>query len=883
MSDTPKTIYLKDYTAPAYLVESIDLEFNLGEQQTEVTSRIRFHKNHDGAQPLVLDGQELTLQWLKLDGIALTADDYRIDGEALTIFHVPEQFVLEVCTVIYPQNNTSLEGLYRSSGNFCTQCEAEGFRKITYYPDRPDVMASFSTTIIADQGRYPVLLSNGNLVESKELAGGRHMARWVDPHKKPCYLFALVAGNLQCIEDTFVTSSGREVALKVYVEAHNIDQCDHAMRSLKRAMKWDEEVYGREYDLDIYMIVAVDDFNMGAMENKGLNVFNSKYVLARPDTATDTDFINIEAVVGHEYFHNWSGNRVTCRDWFQLSLKEGFTVFRDQEFTADMFSRAVKRIDDVNQLRSLQFVEDAGPMAHPVRPASYVEINNFYTLTVYEKGAEVVRMIHTLVGADGFRKGCDLYFERHDGQAVTTEDFVAAMETANGIDLTQFKRWYAQAGTPKLDCSGEYDAAAQQYRLTVRQSCAPSPGQPEKQPYHIPLAVGLLNRAGAEMALTIDGQRYADTTAVLHVTAAEQTFVFDHVSEAPLPSLLRHFSAPVTLTFDYRDEELAFLMANDSDGFNRWDAGQRLAVRVIQALVAQAGSGQAFDLDATGSSGAALIKAYEALLSQDHADANLYAEALRLPKESYLGGFFDVVDPVAIADARWYLMQQIGQRFQAQLAALYQHTPAADVFAVEALDVGRRAVRNTALAYLMAADADQYGERCYQQFAQANNMTDSLSALAALVNSPNALKETALAEFYTRWQREALVVDKWFTLQATARGADTLQRVQALRQHAAFSIKNPNRLRSLVGAFAQGNPAVFHQADGTGYRFLADHVIELNTLNPQIAARLLSPLIQWRRYDASRQALMQAELQRILDTPHLSKDVFEIASKGLAK
>ena len=574
MSSTAlKTIYLKEYTPPPFVIDRVKLHFELGEEQTVVTTAMTMRRDGGGDGTLRLDGRHLQLSLVKLDGRVLTAEQYEVDEESLTIPVVPDSFVLEIQTLIKPQENTSLDGLYKSSGNFCTQCEAQGFRKITYYLDRPDVMTLFTTTIVADKAKYPVLLSNGNLVTQSELGDGRHSATWQDPFKKPCYLFALVAGQLEFIEDSFITMSGRQVALRIYVERHNLDKCDHAMQSLKRAMRWDEQVYGREYDLDIYMIVAVDDFNMGAMENKGLNVFNSKYVLARPDTATDADFIGIESVIAHEYFHNWSGNRVTCRDWFQLSLKEGFTVFRDQEFTSDLFSRAVKRIDDVNRLRSYQFAEDGGPMSHPVRPESYVEINNFYTLTVYEKGAEVVRMISHLVGAAGFRKGSDLYFERHDGQAVTTEDFVQAMEDANGIDLTQFKRWYGQSGTPHLDCSSEYDAAAQRLTLTIRQSCPPTPGQATKLPFHIPVEIGLLAPDGADYPLQLAGEAAAmGTSRVLECKDEVQSFQFINVAHPPVPSLLRQFSAPVKLNYPYSSEELAFLMAHDSDPFNRWNA-----------------------------------------------------------------------------------------------------------------------------------------------------------------------------------------------------------------------------------------------------------------------------------------------------------------------
>jgi len=883
MSKQPQTIYLKDYKPVPFEVESLDLYFNLDEEETIVAALMKLRATSD-ERSLRLDGsKDLQLVSLQIDGEEVPKALYEIDveNESLTINDVPDSFELEVVTRIQPQLNTSLNGLYKSSGNFCTQCEAEGFRNITYYLDRPDVMTLFTTTIEGDKETYPVMLSNGNMVDSGELEDGRHYVKWEDPFKKPCYLFALVAGKLERIEDSFTTVSGRDVKLQIFVEKHNIDKCDHAMASLKRSMKWDEEVFGREYDLDIYMIVAVDDFNMGAMENKGLNVFNSKYVLARPDTATDTDFINIEAVIGHEYFHNWSGNRVTCRDWFQLSLKEGFTVFRDQEFTSDMFSRTVKRIDDVNRLRSYQFVEDAGPMAHPVRPASYVEINNFYTLTVYEKGAEVVRMIHTLLGQELFRKGCDLYFERHDGQAVTTDDFVAAMETVSGMDLTQFKRWYDQAGTPALDCESSYDAASRTYTLTVKQSCPPSPGQETKEPYHIPFAMGLLGVDGEPLTLVVNGENLG-TDAMLHLKSVEETFVFENVEAEPVPSLLRQFSAPVKLNYNYSTDQLAFLMANDSDGFNRWEAGQRLALQIILDLIEQHKLGNPFDIEPVGDLYSPYAKAFAKLLQEQSDDLNFQAAALQLPSANYIGEALSVIDPVAITEARNFLKQTLAAEYRDELQTVYDANADEGEFSVDAVAVGRRAMKNLCLSYLASLADDDAVDLIIDQIENAITMTDVMAGMSGLIHIDCPERELAINAFYEKWQGDALVVDKWLTLQAMSHLPDTLAQVKGLMSHPAFNIKNPNKARALISGFVSGNPYRFHDESGAGYEFLADRIIELDKMNPQIAARMVAPLIQWRRYDEVRQAKMKAQLQRILDLPGLSKDSYEVVSKGLA-
>ncbi|MNO82249.1 Aminopeptidase N [compost metagenome] len=742
-------------------------------------------------------------------------------------------------------------------------------------------MSTFTTTVIAEQHRYPVLLSNGNPIGSGPADDGRHWATWEDPFMKPAYLFALVAGDLWCVEDSFTRQSGREVTLRIYVEPENIDKCDHAMVSLKKSMRWDEEVYGREYDLDIFMIVAVNDFNMGAMENKGLNIFNSSCVLARAETATDAAHQRVEGVVAHEYFHNWSGNRVTCRDWFQLSLKEGFTVFRDAEFSADMNSRTVKRIEDVAYLRTHQFAEDAGPMAHPVRPDSFIEISNFYTLTVYEKGAEVVRMVRTLLGAEGFRKGSDLYFERHDGQAVTTDDFIKAMEDANGVDFTQFKRWYNQAGTPRLEVSEAYDAAAQTYSLTFRQSCPQTPDKAEKLPFVIPVELGLLDAAGNDLPLQLAGEATAQgTSRVLSVTEAEQTFTFQGIQAKPLPSLLRGFSAPVKLSFPYDRDQLMFLMQHDSDGFNRWEAGQQLSVQVLQELIGQHQRGEALKLDQR------LITALGTVLGNESLDPAMVAEMLSLPGEAYLTEISQVADVDAIHAAREFARQQIAEHLFDALWARYQanrEVSRSTAYVAEAKHFARRSLQNIALSYLMQSGKQQVLEATLEQFEHCDNMTERLTALAVLVNSPfEAERAKALAAFAEHFKDNPLVMDQWFSVQAASTLPGGLARVKALMQHPAFTLKNPNKVRALIGAFAGQNLVNFHAADGSGYRFLADLVIELNALNPQIASRQLAPLTRWRKYDDARQALMKGELERILASGELSSDVYEVVSKSLA-
>ena len=883
-TEQPKMIYLKDYQAPDYLIDETHLTFELFEDHTLVHAQLVMRRNPaagSGLPPLVLDGQQLELLSVALDDRELNAGDYQLSDSHLTLQPTSNSFVIDSSVRIHPESNTALEGLYKSSGMFCTQCEAEGFRKITYYLDRPDVMSKFTTTLSAAQHDYPVLLSNGNPIASGNEEGGRHWATWEDPFMKPAYLFALVAGDLWCVEDSFTTMSQRDVALRIYVEPENIDKCQHAMDSLKKSMKWDEEVYGREYDLDIFMIVAVNDFNMGAMENKGLNIFNSSCVLAKAETATDAAHQRVEAVVAHEYFHNWSGNRVTCRDWFQLSLKEGFTVFRDAEFSADMHSRTVKRIEDVAYLRTHQFAEDAGPMAHPVRPDAFMEISNFYTLTVYEKGSEVVRMIRTLVGAEGFRKGSDLYFARHDGQAVTCDDFIRAMEEANGIDLTQFKRWYSQAGTPRLEVSESYDAAANSYRLQFRQSCPATPGQAEKQPFVIPVELALLDAQGRELPLQLVSEDAAVVTSrVLQITEAEQAFTFVNLAEKPLPSLLRGFSAPIKLSFPYSRDQLMFLMQHDSDGFNRWEAGQQLSVQVLQELIAQHQRGEPLLLDQR------LVEACRTLLADDSLDQAMVAEMLSLPGEAYLTEISAVADVEAIHAAREFARKQLSDALFDLLWQRYQRNrevSRSSAYVAEAEHFARRSLQNIALSYLMLSGKAEVLAACLEQFENADNMTERLAALAVLVNSPfEAEKAVALASFADFFKDNPLVMDQWFSVQAACALPGALQRVQQLMQHPAFTLKNPNKVRALIGAFAGQNLLGFHQADGSGYRFLADQVITLNALNPQIASRLLAPLTRWAKYGGARQAQMKEQLQRILASGELSSDVYEVVSKSLA-
>ncbi|HEX4986599.1 MAG TPA: aminopeptidase N [Burkholderiales bacterium] len=880
LTENPKTVFLKDYSPPPFLVSNVALDVDLRADDAIVRAKLAVARNPAAAAPaapLVLDGDELELLSVALDGRELAAGEFAATGERLEISRVPERFTLETAVRIRPRQNTKLMGLYASADGYFTQCEAEGFRRITYFPDRPDVMSRYTTTIHADGSAYPFLLSNGNQVAAGEEAGGRHWARWEDPFPKPCYLFAMVAAKLDRLEGDFVTASGRKVKLFVFVEPGKLDQCGFAMDALKRAMRWDERVFGLELDLDQYMIVAVGDFNMGAMENKGLNIFNTKYVLARADTATDADFMFLDRVVAHEYFHNWTGNRVTCRDWFQLSLKEGLTVFRDQEYGADTYSRPVQRIQEVRGLRGAQFPEDAGPMAHAVRPSSYIEISNFYTATVYEKGAEVVRMIHTLIGAENFRRGMDLYFERHDGQAVRTEEFVQAMQDASGTDLSQFRRWYDQAGTPLLRARGEYDAAGKRYLLSVSQSCPPTPGQDTKLPFHIPLAVGLVGPDGADLPLRLAGEPHAGGgTRVLSLVQAEQTFEFMDVAHPPVPSLLRGFSAPVNLAFDYTDAELTHLMAHDADAFNRWEAGQRLSLKLLLRNVAEIAAGRAPECPR------GFIEALSRVLAGARRDPAFAAEALTLPSEGYVAEQMDPIDPDAIHLARRGLRRQIAAALKPGLLAAHAASVAPRPYSPDPRSAGLRALRNLCLGYLMELEDADALALCAAQFDAADNMTDSMAALAALASAQAGDRERALVAFYGKWKDEPLVLDKWFAVQATSRLPDTLATVRRLLLHPAFTLKNPNRVRSLVSSFCHGNQVRFHAADGSGYAFAAEQIIALDPLNPQVAARIARCFDRWRRFDAARQAHARAALERIRGTAELSRDTFEVVSRALA-
>jgi aminopeptidase N len=880
---TPKAILLKDYTPPDFLVDTVDLYIELEENTTRVTAKLALRRNpasNRTTSALALDGEALSLHSLKIDGHVVAADRYSQTTEMLVINDINDQpFELEVVTHINPAANTALEGLYLSDGLFCTQCEAQGFRKITYFPDRPDIMAIYTTTLVADKTQFPVLLSNGNPMGGGDLLDNRHWVKWVDPYRKPCYLFALVGGQLEWLEDRYTTRSGREITLRIFVETHDLDKCGHAMASLKNAMRWDEEAYGREYDLDLYMIVAVSQFNMGAMENKGLNIFNTKYVLARPDTATDADYEHIEGVIGHEYFHNWTGNRITCRDWFQLSLKEGLTVFRDQEFSADRNSRAVKRIDEVNMLRTRQFAEDAGPLSHPIRPESYIEINNFYTLTIYEKGAEVVRMLHTLLGKAGFRKGTDLYFQRHDEQAVTCEDFIRCMEEANQIDLGQFRLWYSQSGTPELEIASQYDATRARLELRVKQSCPATPDQPTKAPLHIPLALGLLGPDGTELPMQLEGelQPAEGTTRILHIREADQRFTFINLPQAPAISALRGFSAPVKLQQARPDEELAFLFAHDTDAFNRWDAGQQLATRMMLNMAHEISEGKS-----PGLIPPLLIEAYRHIVRNPGTDLSYCALLLTLPSEDYVSASLEIIDPVAVHAARQHLKQGLATHLEPELTALYQGHHRDDFNQFDAAAIGRRRLKNTCLSYLSERETSATHALAVTQFETSRTMTDRIAALTAITHSQNPQRDTCLAAFYQQWHADPLVVGKWFSLQATNGLPGTLARVEALVNHPAFDLRLPNQVRSLIGAFSQSNPVSFHASDGSGYRFLADHVIALNAINPQIASRMLTALTPWRRYDSDRQTLMREQLQRVAGSDNISRDVYEVASKALA-
>jgi aminopeptidase N len=879
LDSTPKTLRLKDYAPPDFLIEEIALDIDIRDHWTEVTAELGLvrHPAADTGTPLSLDGEALELLSVAVDGRNLVEGEFAVTPDRLTIPELPPRCTLRTVVRIDPTANSQLMGLYASRDGYFSQCEAEGFRRITYFIDRPDVMARYTTTLRAARERYPLLLSNGNLEASGDEADGRHWARWVDPFPKPSYLFAVVAARLDCLESDFVTASGRRVRLALYVEPGKLDQCTFAMESLKSAMRWDEEVYGLELDLDQYMIVAVGDFNMGAMENKGLNIFNTRYVLASPDTATDHDYQMLDRVVAHEYFHNWTGNRVTCRDWFQLSLKEGLTVFRDQQYGEDRYSRAVQRIQEVRLLRSAQFPEDAGPMAHPVRPDSYIEISNFYTATVYNKGAEVVRMIHTLLGAERFRAGIDLYFERHDGQAVCVEDFLAAMQDASDVDLEQFRRWYTQAGTPVVEAEFNHQPETRRATLTLRQRCPATPGQPDKAPFHIPVAIGLLDRAGRDLPLRLAGEMApGGTTRVLSLRDPEQGFVFEDIDEAPVASLLRGFSAPVVLRFEQDDASLAQLMAHDSDPFNRWEAGQRLAMRELMRGLELHGAARPVEFSP------AFIGACARLLDDSEQDPAFVAEVLTLPSAPYIAEQLEVVDPDAILVVRQALRRALATAHREAWHSAWSRLRVAGPYAPSPEAVGRRSLRNLALAYLMELDDTAVHDACLAQLKTADNMTDAMGALVPLANCDCPQRVEALAWFYEHWKNEPLVVDKWLGVQAMSRLPDALETVRGLLSHPAFDLRNPNRVRALIGAFCQANHVRFHAADGEGYAFTAEQVIAIDPINPQVAARLARAFDRWRKFDATRQAHARAALARIEAAGNLSSDTYEVVSRALA-
>ncbi|KAK3010311.1 hypothetical protein RJ639_011381 [Escallonia herrerae] len=858
--DTPKEIFLRDYKLPDYYFDTVDLSFSLGEEKTIVCSKISVTPRVEGySSPLVLDGQDLKLVSIKINNKELKEAYYRVDSRHLVLASPPSSnFILEIVNEIHPEKNTSLEGLYKSSGNFCTQCEAEGFRKITFYQDRPDIMAKYTCRVEADKSLYPVLLSNGNLTEQGELEGGRHYALWEDPFKKPCYLFALVAGNLESRDDTFTTRSGRKVSLRIWTPSQDLPKTEHAMYSLKAAMKWDEDVFGLEYDLDLFNIVAVPDFNMGAMENKSLNIFNSKLVLASPETATDADYAAILGVIGHEYFHNWTGNRVTCRDWFQLSLKEGLTVFRDQEFSSDMGSRTVKRISDVSKLRIYQFPQDAGPMAHPVRPHSYI------------KGAEVVRMYKTLLGSQGFRKGMDLYFKRHDGQAVTCEDFYAAMRDANDADFANFLVWYSQAGTPLVKVTSSYNAEAHTFSLKFSQEVPATPGQPLKEPMLIPVAVGLLDSSGKDMPLSSvynngklesvasSGQPVYST--VLRVSKKEEEFVFSDVSERPIPSLLRGYSAPIRLGSDLTDSDLFFLQAHDSNEFNRWEAGQLLARKLMLGLVADFQQQKPLVLNPQ------FVHGVKSILSDPSLDKEFIAKAITLPGEGEIMDMMLVADPDAVHAVRTFIRKQLASELKEELFNTVKNNRSSEKYEFNHLNMARRALKNLALAYLTSLEDPDLTELALEEYRTATNMTEQFAALAAIDQTPGKTRDD--------------VVNKWFALQAMSDIPGNVENVRKLLSHPAFDLRNPNKVYSLIGGFC-GSPVNFHAKDGSGYRFLGELVVQLDKLNPQVASRMVSAFSRWKRYDENRQELAKAQLEMIMSTNGLSENVFEIASKSL--
>lgn len=865
MAAQPQAKYRKDYQSPTHLISDIDLTFDLHETQTRVTAVSQVTQERE-SNKLWLDGENLSLASVSINGTDWT--DFEQKEGGLTLFNLPEQFELIIVTELNPEENSALEGLYISGGAFCTQCEAEGFRRITYYMDRPDILAKFTTTVIADK-KYPSLLSNGNRVEEGTLENGRHWVKWQDPHPKPAYLFALVAGEFDVLTDSYTTQSGREVALEIFVDKGNLDRAPHAMTSLINSMKWDEERFGLEYDLDIYMIVAVDFFNMGAMENKGLNIFNSKFVLANDQTATDTDYLGIEAVIGHEYFHNWTGNRVTCRDWFQLSLKEGLTVFRDQEFSSDLGSRSVNRINNVRIIRGPQFAEDASPMSHPIRPEKVIEMNNFYTLTVYEKGSEVIRMMHTLLGEEGFQSGMKLYFERHDGTAATCEDFVAAMETASGVDLTQFRRWYSQSGTPTVQVASRYDEEKSEYTLTIKQSTPATQEQSEKLPLHIPFDIELYDAQGRIIPLQRNGEKVHN---VLNVIEAEQTFVFDHVSEKPTPSLLREFSAPVKLEYDYDDRELVFLMSHATNDFARWDAGQMLLAKHIRSNVTNVQQGKKVEVPSE------VVDAFRGVLLHTELEHAFIAEILALPSHNEVSGWYEVIDVDAIASVLGGIKRILARELQDELSAIYYSLQQTE-YTISHADIGQRSLKNTCLAYLGYTDLGN--ELVVKQYESANNMTDTIAAMSTANQAQLPCRETLMSDYSDKWKHDGLVMDKWFQLQGTNPASNALEVIKQSMSHEAFSLKNPNRTRNLIGSFLNMNPTNFHTMSGEGYLFAGEILTILNDSNPQVASRLIDPLLKMAKYDDTRRGLIRAELEKLQSMDNLAKDLFEKVAKAL--
>ncbi|HGS5734946.1 aminopeptidase N [Vibrio parahaemolyticus] len=866
MSQAPQAKYRKDYQAPSHTITDIDLTFDLYDNDTIVTALSKVVQKGESTT-LELDGEGLELRSVKVNGEDWA--HHEVKEASLVLSDLPAEFELEIITKIDPEANTALEGLYKSGGAFCTQCEAEGFRRITYYLDRPDVLAKYTTKVIADEATYPYLLSNGNRIAQGEAENGRHWVQWQDPHPKPAYLFALVAGDFDVLRDKYTTMSGRNVDLEIFVDKGNLDRAGHAMTSLINSMKWDEERFGLEYDLDIYMIVAVDFFNMGAMENKGLNIFNSKFVLANDQTATDRDYLGIEAVIGHEYFHNWTGNRVTCRDWFQLSLKEGLTVFRDQEFSSDLGSRAVNRIDNVRIIRGPQFAEDASPMSHPIRPDKVIEMNNFYTLTVYEKGSEVIRMYHTLLGEEGFQKGMKLYFERHDGTAATCEDFVSAMEDATGVDLKQFRLWYSQSGTPTLRVNSEYNAEAKTYALTVEQFTEATQDQAEKQALHIPFDIELYDSKGQIIPLIINGESVHN---VLDIKQDKQTFVFENVAEQPVPSLLREFSAPVKLEYDYSDAELIFLMKHATNDFARWDASQMLLAKYIRQNVTNVQTGSEVQLSED------LIDAFRGVLLDENLEPAFIAQVFSLPSINEITGWYKQIDVDAVDTVLNSITVSLSAALEDELSATY-HTLKQAEYTIDHAAIGKRALRNQCLQFL--AHTDKGNTLVKAQYEAANNMTDTIAAMSAANSAQLECREELMADYSDKWKHDGLVMDKWFALQGTNPAEDALEKVKATMNHEAFSLKNPNRTRSLIGSFLAANPVRFHDKSGSGYQFAGDILRQLNDSNPQVASRMIDPLLKFRKYDEARQAMIRAELEKLKAMDNLAKDLFEKVTKAL--